>query len=250
MSHDNKLPHLWFDELSTIEIAEAAKQKKVVIFPVGSVEEHGEHLPLCTDSIQSEYIALEVARKTGCIVVPPFRYGIINAGRNFPGSITIQFNTLFNITKDILSELTRNGFNRIIILSGHAGSSHMVALRLAAQDVIHQNGEKNGKQHTRIMVLSDYDFAEELTEELADPTDGHAGTIETARIMTIRPDLIKSKGTPSHYNLPRFEVVLHPEQYFPTGVFGDPTIATTEKGQKINNYIIEQVIKLVQELQT
>jgi len=245
---DKSSLHLWFDELSTVEIKEAASQGKVVIFPVGCVEEHGEHLPLCTDSIQPEYVALEVARKTGCLVAPPFRYGIINAGRNFPGSLTIQFNTLFSVVKDVLSELSRNGFNRIIVLSGHAGTSHMVALRLAAQDVVRQNGEKDGKQFTRIMVLSDYDFAEELTEELADPHDGHAGTIETARVMAIRPDLIKTKGISSNYKMPRFEVLLHPENYFPSGVHGDPTKATVEKGQKINAHVIEQVIMLVQEL--
>ena len=245
---DKSPTFLWLDELSTVEAAEAAMQNKVVIFPVGSVEEHGEHLPLGTDSIQPEYVALEVARKTGCLIAPPFRYGIVNAGRNFPGSLTIQFNTLFSVTKDILSELTRNGFNRIIVLSGHAGSSHMTALRLAAQEVIRQNGEENGKQHTRIMVLSDYDFASELTGELAAPNDGHAGTIETARIRAIRPDLIKAKGTPSNYKMPRFEIVLHPEKYFPSGVHGDPTNATKEKGQKINTHIIKQLITLVQEL--
>jgi creatinine amidohydrolase len=248
MINANKPACLWLDELSTVEVAEAARQDKVVIFPVGSVEEHGEHLPLCTDSVQPEYVALEVARQTGCLVAPPFRYGIINAGRNFPGSITIQFNTLFNVAKDILSELSRNGFNRIIVLSGHAGSSHMVALRLAAQEVIRQNGEENGKQHTRIMVLTDYDLASELNNELANPTDGHAGTIETSRVMDIRPDLIKSKGTPSNYNLPRVEVVLHPEHHIPTAVLGDPTTATKEKGQKINKHVIEQLIKLVKEL--
>jgi creatinine amidohydrolase len=250
MTNTDKTQHLWLDELSTVQAAEAARQGKVVIFPVGSVEEHGEHLPLCTDSVQPEYVALEVARKTGCLVAPPFRYGIVNAGRNFPGSLTIQFDTLFNLAKDILSELSRNGFNRIIVLSGHAGSSHMVALRLAAQEVVRQNGEENGKQRTRIMVLSDYDFAGELSAELADSRDGHAGTIETARVMAIRPDLIKSKGVPSHYDMPRFEVVLHPEKYFPSGVHGDPTAASTEKGQKINAYVIEQVIKLVRELES
>ena len=239
MTNTDKTKHLWLDELSTVETAEAAKQDKVVIFPIGSVEEHGEHLPLCTDSVQPEYVALEVARKTGCLVAPPFRYGIVNAGRNFPGTLTIQFNTLFNVAKDILSELARNGFNRIIVLSGHAGSSHMIALKLAAQEVVRQNGEENGKQRTRIMVLSDYDFA-----------DGHAGTIETSRVMAIRPDLIKSKGVPSKNEMPRFEVVLHPEQFFPTGVHGDPTAATVEKGQKINAYVIEQVAKLVRELES
>jgi creatinine amidohydrolase len=249
MTNTDKTQHLWLDELSTIETAQAAKAGKVIIFPVGSVEEHGEHLPLCTDSVQSEYVALEVAKKTGCLVAPPFRYGIVNAGRNFPGTLTIQFNTLFNVAKDILSELSRNGFNRIIVMSGHAGSSHMAALKLAAQEVVRQNGEENGKQHTRIMVLSDFDFAEELTSELAAPKDGHAGTIETSRMIDIRPDMIKSKGVPSRNEMPRFEVVLHPEQYFPSGVHGDPTAASKEKGQKINAYVIEQVTKLVKELE-
>jgi creatinine amidohydrolase len=249
---NNKKQPLWFDELSTTQAADAARQGKVVIFPIGSVEEHGAHLPLCTDSVQPEYVALEVAKQTGCLVAPPFRYGILNAGRNFAGSLTIQFNTLYSVAKDVLSELARNGFNRIIVLSGHAGSTHMVALRLAAQEVVRQSGEENGngKQRTRIMVLSDYDFAEELASELAPPGDGHAGAIETSRVMAIRPDLIKSQGAKGKYELPRFEVVLHPERYFPSGVHGDPTAATAEKGRKINAYVIEQVIKLVQELKT
>jgi creatinine amidohydrolase len=251
MTNATKKPQpLWLDELSTKEAAVAAKKGKVVIFPIGSVEEHGDHLPLCTDSVQPEYVALEVARQTDCLVAPPFRYGILNAGRNFPGSLTIQFDTLYSVAKDILSELSRNGFNRIIVLSGHAGSSHMVALRLAAQSVVRQNVEANGKQRTRIMVLSDYDFASELAAKYASPKDGHAGTIETARVMAIRPDLIKGAGVPSFTEMPRFEVVAHPEQYFPSGVHGDPTAASAEKGQKINHYVVEQVIKLVKELQT
>ena len=127
---------LWLDELSTNEAAQAAKDGAVVIFPVGSVEEHCEHLPLCTDSVQPEYIALEVAKKTGCLVAPSFRYGICNATRNFPGTLTIQFDTLYRLALDVLSELVRNGFKKIIVLSGHAGNSHMVALRLAAQEII------------------------------------------------------------------------------------------------------------------
>ncbi len=250
MTNTDKTKHLWLDELSTIEAAEAAKAGKVIIFPVGSVEEHGEHLPLLTDSVQAEYIALEVAKKTGCLVAPPFRYGIVNAGRNFAGTLTIQFDTLLCLVRDVLSELSRNGFNRIIVISGHAGSSHMAALKLAAQEIVRQNGEENGKQRTRVMVLSDFDFAEELAAELADPKDGHAGTLETSRMMDICPDLIKSKGVPSRNEMPRFEVVLHPEQYFPTGVHGDPTAASKEKGQKINAHVIKQVVKLVEEIQS
>jgi creatinine amidohydrolase len=242
-----KKPCFWLDELSTVEAAQAAKDGAVVIFPVGSVEEHGDHLPLCTDSIQPEYIALEVAKKTGCLVAPPFRYGVCNATRNFAGTLTIEFGTLYKVAHDILSELVRNGFYRIIVLSGHAGNSHMVALRLAAQDILVKNAVEKADK-VRIMVLSDFDFAEELTPKYADVNDGHAGTLETSRVMAIKPELIKTKGKASTWKMPRFEVVVHPELYFPTGVNGDPTTATTEKGEKINQYIIEEIIKLVKEL--
>jgi len=238
---------LWLDEMSTKEAAQAAKEDKVVIFPVGSVEEHGDHLPLCTDSVQPEYIAVEVAKKTGCIIAPSFRYGICNATRNFPGTLTIQFDTLFRLAHDVLSELVRNGFSRIIVMSGHAGNSHMVALRLAAQDIVQANDESKGKK-VRIMVLSDFDFAEELIPEIAEKSDGHAGTLETSRMMAIKPELVKAEGVADKWNMPRFEVVAHPEKFFPSGVNGDPTVASAEKGYKINAYIIEQMAKIIEEL--
>jgi creatinine amidohydrolase len=179
-------------------------------------------------------------------VAPPFRYGICNATRNFPGTITIQFDTLYGLAHDVLSELVRNGFNRIIILSGHAGNSHMVALRLAAQDIVSKNDETGIK--VRIMVLSDFDFAKDFAGEFAREGDGHAGTLETSRVMAIKPELIKANGVADVWRLPRFEVVAHPEHFFPSGVNGDPTAASAEKGKKINSYIIEKVAGLVEEI--
>ncbi len=244
MTSSKKPSCLWLDELSTIEAAQAAKNGAVIIFPLGSVEEHGSHLPLCTDSIQPEYIALEVAKKTGCLVAPPFRYGICNATRNFPGTLTIKFDTLYRVAIDVLSELVRSGFYRIIVMSGHAGNSHMVALRLASQEIVNTNEGK-----VRIMVLSDFDFAEELGNKYASAGDGHAGTLETSRVMAIKPELVKGKGKAEVWRMPRFEVVAHPEVAFPGGVNGDPTTASAEKGQKINQYIVEQVTRLVKTLQ-
>lgn len=241
---------LWLDELSTMEAKEAAAAGAVVIFPIGSVEEHGDHLPLCTDSVQSEFVALEVAKKTGCLVVPPLRYGICNAGRNFPGTLSVEFDSLYLIVRDILSELVRNGFNRIIVLSGHAGSTHMVALRLAAQHVVTQSAALPAKRKTRIMVLSDFEFAVEVKELDFPDGDGHAGAVETSRVMAIRPDLVKTVGQASFPKMPRFEVVSDPEKYFPSGVMGDPTKASKNKGKIINDYVIEQVAKLVGELKS
>jgi creatinine amidohydrolase len=174
------------------------------------------------------------------------RYGVCNSTRNFPGTITISFDSLRSIMTDILEDFIRNGFNRLLIITGHAGRSHMIALKLAAKTVVtnHQNEE----DRPRIMVCSDYDFAFDLRGKDFDERDSHAGTIETSRVMAIRSDLIKGKGTRNYPNLPRFEIVPDPERYFPSGVMGDPTIASAEKGQKINEYVIEQIVKQVKEL--
>jgi creatinine amidohydrolase len=243
-SGENK--NLWFDELSMKEAEKAAKEGKVVIIPCGSIEEHGTHLPLCTDSLQAECVALGVARKAGCLVAPPLRYGVCNSTRNFPGTLSISFDSLRSIMTDILEDFIRNGFKRLLILTGHAGRSHMIALKLAAKAVILHH--KNEDDRPRIMVCSDYDFAFDLRGKEFDDRDSHAGTIESSRVMAIRSDLIKGKGTRNYPNLPRFEIVPDPERYFPSGVMGDPTIASAEKGQRINDYVIEQIVKLVEEL--
>jgi creatinine amidohydrolase len=125
----------------------------------------------------------------------------------------------------------------------------MVALRLAAQDIVIDSEERLGRGKVRVMVLSDFDFADELIPEYAVKGDGHAGTVETSRVMAINHGLIKRKGEADVWSLPRFEVVAHPEELIPSATNGDPTAATVEKGQKINQYIMEQMEKLVRELQ-
>jgi creatinine amidohydrolase len=239
---------LWFDELSMREAEKSAEKCGVVIVPIGSVEEHGVHLPLCTDSVQPEYVALEVAKRTRCLVAPPLRYGVCDSTRGFPGTISIGFESLRMIVRDVLEEFVRNGFRRILVLSGHAGQAHMVALRLAAQEVVRYHQGESAEKKCRIMVCSDYDFAYELRGKYFSEKDGHAGAIETSRVMAIRPDLVKTRGRKSFPSLPRFEIVSDAQKYFPSGVMGDPTEASRKKGRMVNSYVVENVVRLVEEL--
>jgi creatinine amidohydrolase len=125
----------------------------------------------------------------------------------------------------------------------------MTALKLSAQNVLQQSDRGAFLGKVRIMVLSDFYFADELKEKLSiSPNDGHAGAIETSRMMDIIPELIKAKGEASFPKMPRFEIVARPEQFFPSGVMGDPTKASKSKGLTINEYVIDQVAKLVEEL--
>jgi creatinine amidohydrolase len=239
---------VWLDELTMPEAEAAAKKGKVVILPVGSVEEHGKHLPLCTDCLQPENIAVEVAKKTECLVAPAIRYGVCTETRHFPGTISIGFDSLYSIVCDVLDELVRQGFKRLIVLSGHASSLHMAALKLAARDVLDKYAEESQHRILRIIVLSDYDFAYELRGKQFDMHDGHGGEIETSRILAIRPDLVKGRTEKNYSEMPRFEIVANPRDYWPNGIKGDPTKASAEKGKLIDKYIINKMLALVKEL--
>lgn len=245
MASENKV---WFAELTMKEVKEAAEANTVIILPVGSVEEHGSHLPLCTDSVQPEYVAVEAAKKTRSLVAPPLKYGVCTTTRIFPGTISISYQSLSRITREIIGELVRNDFRRFLILSGHADDEQMAALRLAAYRVMWKHRRKAEERKLRIMVCSDYDFAYELRGKYFDEKDGHGGTIETSRIMAIKPELIKGKGRKNFQKLPRFEIIVNPRKFLPEGIRGDPTVASAEKGKFINDYIIGELVKLIDEL--
>jgi creatinine amidohydrolase len=236
---------VWLDELTMLEAEEAAKKGAVVILPVGSLEEHGKHLPLSTDSLQPEYIAVEVAKKIGCLVAPAIRYGICPETRNFPGTISVSFDSLHGMARDVLDEMVRQGFRRLIVLSGHAGSLHMAALKLAARDVLDKYEEQTEQRALRIVVLCDYDFAYELRSKQFDERDGHGGEIETSRILAIRPDLVKGRTEKSFSEMPKFEIVANPRDYWPNGIRGDPSKANAENGKMINEYIISKMLEIV-----
>ena len=142
---------------------------------------------------------------------------------------------------DVLDELVRNGVSKVVVLSGHAGSGHMAAVKLATQRAVERHPA------LRAMVLSDYDIAYDLAGKEFPPEDGHAGQIETSRMLAIRPDLVGDDRPVGDARPPRYMVVSDPETYFPSGVMGDPREATAEKGRRIDDYISTKLAGLVSE---
>jgi len=218
------------------------RKDSIVIWPIGAVEEHGSHLPLCTDSIQPEHVAEAVAKRTGAFIAPPLRYGSCSSTSKFPGTLSLSFYSLHAIARDVLSELARNGFRRIVVLSGHAGRLHMAALRLAAEEVVRERPE------VRLMVLSDYDIAYTMKDPDIPQDDGHAGMIETSRVLAIAPRLVKGRAAPFQPKFPPYQVLADYTKYFPGGVHGDPTKASAKKGKEWNAHIVRELAKLVKEL--
>ncbi len=231
---------LYFNEMNMNELEE--ENDSIILLPVGISEGHGKHLPVGTDTYQSEYVANEVSKRLDdrCIIAPMLNYGRCKATEHLSGTLSIRFETLRNIAYDILKGLTDQGFKNIVIISGHAGNSHMTSLRLAAEDILDEN-------EADILLLTDYDFAYKLKGEDVPETDGHGGELETARIMDIKPDLVGEDRPRNDVKHPEFKVISDYSQHWSEGMRGPADEATEEEGNKINEYVIKKIINLIQD---
>jgi len=227
--------------MNMVEFKEQVKKDSVVILPVGALEGHGAHLPLSTDTLQPMLIAEAVSKRTGAFIAPPINYGNCSSTRNLPGTISISPDILTQLIKELLSELFRNGFRNAVILSGHAGSIHMASIKRAAEESV-------ALLDMNIMVLSDYDLAYDLPDHPVREGDGHAGQIETSRVMAIRPDLVGTTSKDCKGHPPRFMILRNPEKHFPDGIMGYPSLASLELGKAMNDQIVTELTRLINEM--
>ena len=226
--------------MTSEDFAAVLRQDPVVIVPIGALEEHGRHLPLGSDMIQPLHVVDEVARRTGALVAPQIPYGVCTTTRPYPGTVSVSVDSLKLYVRDVLGDFVRNGISRVMILSGHAGREHMMALRAAAQEVV------DGASGLKATVLSDYDIIY-ASKGILPEGDGHAGAGETSRILTARPDLVKGTSPPGKNEIPPYAVVADPRKYW-SGVTGDPSMASNALGKKLDDLVIEELVKLVEEL--
>jgi len=222
-----------FEELTSADVARMRK-KPIVILPVGAVEQHGPHLPLGSDLVQPLHVLERVAKRTGALLAPPIPYGLVQTSRPFPGSLSVSFDALHGYVRDVLSEFVRNGFRRIVVVSGHAEGTHMAALRTAAKEVV-------DRERADITVLSDYDFVYDAFREEG---EGHAGKIETSRLLAQRPDLVKGRARKGVNRIPKHAVVRDARRHW-SGVTGDPGKASAELGQRVDRIVEEMLVIVV-----
>src|SRR5437660_1731945 len=226
--------------MTSEEFATVARTDPIVIVPVGALEEHGPHLPLGADMIQPLHVLDEVARRTGAFLAPSIPYGVCTTTRPYPGTVSVSVDSLKAFVRDVLDDFVRNGVRRVMVVSGHAGREHMMALRAAAQEVVDR---KTGLKAT---VLSDYDLIY-ASQGILPEGDGHAGAGETSRILTANPDLVKGRAPAGKNGIPPYAVVDDPTKYW-SGVTGDPAKASKALGQKLDDLVIDGLVELVEEV--
>ena len=220
-----------WQDLTMPEFEAAREKSRTVILPVGSLEEHGPHLPLGTDLFHALELAQRVAKETGALVAPPVYFGICRSTREHPGTVSISGETLRALVKDLGREFCRQGFCSLVIISGHAGGTHMAALLEAGEALLEELPQ------IRVAVVNILDLLREVLGEnpqlVTTKGDAHAGEVETALMLAARPHLVKGTAPAEWPKFPKYILVRDKRRYWPGGVWGDPAPAKAAQGEEI-----------------
>ena len=217
-------------------------ENPLVIVPVGALEAHGPHLPLGADQIQAEVTAYALADRVDALVAPTIPYGSAPGARRFPGTVSLTIAQLETHVAGVLSEFARWGVRRILVLSGHGERGHMAALREAA-DVTMQAYPK-----THIVVLCDYEFVYELRGKDSPPGDGHAGLLETSRMLALAPETVGPARPVVEYRHSPFVPGSPSERDWPDSVIGDTRNASAELGARVQAHVLDRLVETVRTL--
>jgi mycofactocin system creatininase family protein len=229
------------------------KAVDIAILPVGSIEQHGPHLPLDTDAHDADYLAKEVARS--CTdpkpaVLPLVPYGVSYHHDEFSGTISIGNETLSRLVYEIGMSAAKNGVTKLVIINGHGGNSP--ALNFAAQEI---------NRNARIFVCVDTGETSDVDIDSMIETrnDVHAGEIETSTSLALRPELVKMEK--AEKLVPQFSNryldfsskrgiswYAFTKRISNNGVMGDPTKASAEKGRMMWKAMIRHLVAFVEDL--
>ncbi len=203
----NYLPHM------TVPEVEALLQKSdLVIIPVASLEQHGNHLPIGTDFINGVERCKLIAQERDILVAPVLMAGQSPYHMGFAGTITLRAETILQVHLEAVESLIRHGFKRFIIMNAHGGNRAISTLLV---DQINQTT-------AGVAVSFGAAIRPFIEPESAAPStvlDRHAGTGETSSSLYLMPDLVQlDKAVAAELTLPA-----HLEAMLPEVIAGEPT---------------------------
>lgn len=217
---------LW-EEMRRTEIEEAAKVDAVVIIPVGSIEQHGNHLPVNTDINCSFSIAKSVAEIIDdfpVLVAPPISWGLSQHHMKYPGTITLKLHTYIDVLTDVATSIAAHGFRKIVFLNGHGGNTGVIDYSIRVK--LMEDNIPSGIGYTYFRLVD-----EELKAiSEVDFSIGHAAEMETSLQLYLQPELV-DKGAAT----------------WAPGVFGNPAKGTYEKGKRLFEAAVNTVVTLIQD---
>lgn len=227
VAHRDLVAHLTWDEVAVrIETGAAA------VLPIGAgAKEHGLHLPMETDRIQADWLAGVVADAVDALVWPTLTYGYYPAFVQYAGSISLSRGTFTNAVCELVDGLAGHGARAVLVIDTGISTLRPVA------DAIEKSAYNNITHHLRVHDGPRYRETADRLREQAEGT--HADELETARMLALAPDTVKmAQAVASPPGKGGAKGPLDPRDpnsanYSPSGSWGDPTLATREKGQAL-----------------
>jgi creatinine amidohydrolase len=240
----NKNP-IEVQHLSSADFARGPFDK--VILPLGSLESHGGHLPFGTDAMTAHMVALDIAaRVPKTAVLPPVNYGVSEHYKQFPFTISLQFDTETALIRDILESVYREGIRRVFIMNGHDGNISPIEVAARTAKVAHPD--------FKIVSMDAWwmEIGDLLPKNFFQVWNGlgHGGEGETSICLELFPelcDMTKAKGVVPHLP-PHLNVKWTFDELTNTGTSGDPTKGTREKGAKMRAALVDELVRLLTDL--
>lgn len=239
-------------EMTPTEITASLRETDTVLIPIGTVEQHGPHLPVSTDTFIPIKVAELVAEKTTVLVAPPVFYGDSLSMMSMAGVFTITPETLASLLLDLCRSFSKQGFKKIVFINGHGGNTQV--LSFVGQRARIETG-------ARIVRINWWIIASEEIARICEKGVVHADEGETSMMLACRPNLVNMKKAVKDNVSEKLTLALTskkpgnmPQIYaaFPTwtktGVIGDATKASKEKGEKILRAVVNNIVGFLSQL--
>lgn len=231
-------------DLTWVEAEKALRPETVVVIPIGAEsKEHGPHLKLKTDYLQAEYYQRQILERADVVVAPTLNYGFYPAFTEYPGSTTLRLETARDMLVDICRGLARYGPKRFYALN--TGVSTLRALAPAAQ-ILAEEGIL--LRYTDILEVG----AEAEKQVKKEEGGTHADEIETSLMLYIDPSSVDMRQAVKDYHpSERGGLTRDPHKpgaYSASGIYGDATLATREKGEVVARATVEGMLREIEEL--
>jgi len=229
-----------------------------VLLPMAAIEQHGPHLPLATDRMIAEFYVKEIDRRLGkaVLTLPTIAVGYSQHHMDFSGSLTLNHETLLNVAEQYLHSASCHGFRSFLVLNAHGGNQG------ACQVLVERFGAAHGD--CQVVAATWWRVAADALLALNESGPGgagHAGVFETSLMLHIAPELVRLEARQPRTNLPTYEwaegdLIRSPraalyrtmKQMTSNGVYGDPLLATAEKGRQIADIVCEALCETVTDL--
>lgn len=231
-------------DITMSEFSEGLEKTKTLVVPFGAVEAHGTHMPLGTDTLIMDSVVCEAEKSVDFFVAPPIHYGVCTSTGAHPGTINFTPDTLRGVCRDIVRDGYRKGLRNFVLISGHGGGQHVSAMKEAGEVL---TAELEG---VNISCLAIYEILPKEAYEIAETkNDSHAGEIETSLILHLNETLVKGRAPEEYPYMPKPIIAKDKVKFWPGAVWGNPEVATSEKGKQFFDIMVESLVEFVKRIE-